>query len=117
MKAWICEEPIMGYCVVVFAETRNKARIIAMGTDECNGMEYIEIKPRRFPEADSEYFLGKTQMIWDDPHDKRFLIRHGWHCERDYAFCAECDDLQYCEWGQDLLKDQLREENEYAEIY
>jgi hypothetical protein len=33
-----------GYSTVVFAETRGKAKAIALNTDACEGAEYIDIK-------------------------------------------------------------------------
>ena len=71
MKAWkvtdLCEE----YSTIVFAESRNKARLEAMCTDVCYGMEYIEINPIRVPWAD-EMYHGKVYWDWSlaNPYDE-----------------------------------------------
>ena len=105
MKAWIVSDPVEGYSAVVFAESRGKARVAALCTEECMDSDFLEIKPRRFPEADCMYRGDNWRMDWFNDEDRRFLLQHGWHCEREYADCAECEDLQYCEWGQDLLRE------------
>lgn len=79
MKAWIVTDEYDEYSTVVFAETQNKAKTIAQATDCCEDMDYINIKPRRFKEADARY-CGKSEIEWNDPADRRFLVEHGWAC-------------------------------------
>lgn len=105
MKAWkvtdLCEE----YSTIVFAESRNKARLEAMCTDVCCDMEYIEINPIRVPWAD-EMYHGSREMDWDDADDRIALVQHGWSClEPEYSDCKNCPAKKWCEYG----------ENPYAE--
>lgn len=96
MKAWIVRNDD-GYATVIFAETRNKAKLKAQCTDVCEDMEYIEINPRRFKEADAMY-RGNREMDWYDSNDKRFLVEHGWHCEEpEVDDCNECDCRDVCD--------------------
>lgn len=97
MKAWIVTDEYEEYSTVVFAETRNKARLEAQATDCCEYMQYIDIRPRRFKEADTMY-CGKREMDWCDPDDRRFLVEHGWSCvEPEYDECPECPAADICE--------------------
>lgn len=97
MKAWIVTDEYEEYSTVVFAETRNKARLEAQATDCCEYMQYIDIRPIRFKEADTMY-CGKREMEWDDADDRRFLVEHGWSCvEPEYDECTECPASDICE--------------------
>lgn len=100
MKAWkvtdLCEE----YSTIVFAESRNKARLEAMCTDVCYGMEYIEINPIRVPWAD-EMYHGSREMDWYDADDRIALVKHGWSClEPEYSDCKSCPAKKWCEYGE-----------------
>ena len=100
MKAWIVDNRDGDSSTVVFAETRGKARAAARWTDVCEDMEFIEIRPRRFPEADKMY-RGKREMDWDDLNNRRFLCEHGWCCLGfAYEECSECPTADVCEWGK-----------------
>lgn len=100
MKAWIVDDKDGDSSTVVFAETRGKARAVARWTDGCEDMEFIEIRPRRFPDADKMY-RGKREMDWYDPSDRRFLCEHGWYCfDYDYDECRECPAADVCEQGK-----------------
>lgn len=100
MKAWIVDNKEGDSSTVVFAKTRGKARAVAVGANGCEDMEFIEIKPRRFPEADKMY-RGKCEMDWNDPDDRRFLCEHGWYCfDYDYKECLKCPAADVCECGK-----------------
>lgn len=110
MKAWIVTDEYEEYSTVVFAETRNKARLEAQFTDCCKYMEYIDIRPRRFKEADTMY-RGKSEMDWSDTNDRRFLVEHGWSCiGLEYDDCKECSAADICEKYLDY-KDYNKVEN------
>lgn len=112
MKAWIVTDEYEEYSTVVFAETRSKARTIAQATDCCEDMDYININPRRFKEADARY-CGKSEMEWDDPDDRRFLVEHGWSCvEPEYDECPECPAADICEKYLDYKKEVEAEEED-----
>ena len=111
MKAWIVRDEYDEYSTVVFAETRNQARLEAQVTDCCGDMAYLDIHPRRFKEADSMY-RGKREMDWYDPEDRKFLVGYGWSCvEPDYSECPECPASDLC----DKYKDYAREIGEEDE--
>jgi hypothetical protein len=104
MKAWIVNDADNYYATVVFAETRNKAKVEALVTDCCEDMEYKDIRPRRFKEAD-EMYKGRREMDWYDPEDKRFMVKHGWWCEEpDQDECRRCDDRDVCEHWEERNK-------------
>lgn len=106
MKAWVVRDEYEEYATVVFAETRNKARLEAMRTDTCEDMEYLQIKPRRFREADSQY-RGLREMDWEDFFDRKFLVGYGWSCaEPDYEECASCSASDICDKYQDYIKEK-----------
>lgn len=110
MKAWIVRDEYDEYSTVVFAETRSEARLAAMATDCCGDMDYIAIRPVRFPEADSMY-RGGSELEWDDPEARVFLVEHGWSCvEKDYSECAECAAAEICEDYLEYLKECLENE-------
>lgn len=96
MKAWVVSDQYDEYATVVFAETRNKAKYLAMSTDTCEDMEYIHIYPYRFKDADSLY-SGQTELDWNDPKSRRFLCEHGWGCvEPEGKECAKCNCTDVC---------------------
>ena len=96
MKAWKVESSDYSYSTVVFAETRGKARSIAAETDCCEDMDFIEISPIRFPEADCMH-KGRKEMNWEDDDDRYFLVEHGWSCEYpEYSDCEKCTAKKIC---------------------
>lgn len=82
-----------GYCTVVFAENRNKAKLLAMADDNFNAdyTRYIDLKPIRMPNAD--YFVEKYPDIRSldlaNSEHARFLRYEGWWSE-DCSYCDEC---------------------------
>ena len=76
---------------VVFAETRNKAKLIALSCDCCDGADYIDIRVRRIKELDHLY-KGRTEADWYDPDVRIILVRDfSWRClDPYYAECEEC---------------------------
>ena len=112
MKAWIVTDEYEEYSTVVFAETRNKARLEAQATDCCEDMDYLNIKPRRFKEADAMY-RGQREMDWYDPDDRKFLVGYGWSCvEPEYDECPECPAADICEKYLDYKKEVEAEEED-----
>jgi len=108
MKAWKVYNSEGYYCTVVFAETREQARVEAMHTDCCEDMQYQDIRPRRLKEAD-EMYKGRREMDWYDPEDKRFMVEHGWRCEGpEHEECHRCEVREICEAWKDLWREDLR---------
>lgn len=112
MKAWIVGEKDEFCRTVVFAESRGKARALALSTDCCEDTEFTRIEVRRFPEADSQY-KGRSEMDWNDPKDRVFLVKEGgFQCEYVEPYlCENCSASDYCEEYQ-LSLEELREETE-----
>ena len=102
MKAWIVHDYDNYYATVVFADTRNKAKVEALATDCCEDMEYKDIRPRRFKEADCRY-NGKRELDWSDDSDRLFLIQNGWRCEDpDQDQCERCVCKAECEQYKEM---------------
>ena len=51
MKAWLVREKDEFCAEVVFAETRGKARSLALSTDCCEDANFTDIEVRRMPEV------------------------------------------------------------------
>ncbi len=85
-----------GSCTVVFAESRGKAKAIAITTDTCEDAEYINIQCRRLPELD-KYYKGRTEMDWNNDKDRIILVKHGWHCLYECYDGDLCPAKEWCE--------------------
>ena len=98
--AWHVFPSDMEYGDVVFAETRNKARFLAI--EICDGfedLEYVDVHARRLPKADNQC-KGRNKMDWYNDEDRLFLAKeYGFWCggyiEPDDCKC--CCANQYCE--------------------
>ena len=90
MKAWIVRVPDEWCSTVVFAETRGKARSIAMHTDTCEDCKFIDIEVRRIPHMD-KYYRGLNEIA---------LVKEcGFRCSYEmlgYIDCSDCPAKQYC---------------------
>lgn len=99
MKAWIVSDldSKEDGATVVFAETRGKAKQLAMNTDACEDAEFTRIDCRRFPDADKLYQPGMTELDWYDPETRIFLVKHSWECsDPDDEYCEMCPAKKYC---------------------
>lgn len=100
IKAWLVNDKTSdeGAATVVFAETRGKARAIAMKTNACIDSEFINILVNRLPQADKMYKQGKSEMDFDDPKDRLFLVKHcGFYCiVKQENLCNKCIAKKYC---------------------
>lgn len=108
MKAWRINTVDQPYSTVVFAETRGKAKSIALSCDACEDAQYTDILARRFPKADNQYREGKCEMDWNDSSDRIFLVKEcGWQCTPDFAGeeCDYCPAADYCDYYNDIYKD------------
>lgn len=105
MKAWIVSEKDEFSATVVFAETRGKARAIAMSTDACEDADFCNIEVRRVPHMDKYYTEGKKEMDWDNPKERIALVKEcGFRCDYDYVDwldCKACAAVEYCKMYQD----------------
>lgn len=86
---------------VVFAESRGKAKAIAMSTECFDGIDFVSIEVHRLPHMDKYYKPGKTEMEWYDSEDRIALVKDaGFHCEYiELTECEQCPAREYCdEW-------------------
>ena len=84
---------------VVFAETAQAAKVIAMSTDACEDTPYIDIRVTRFPEMDSHH-RGRSGIDWYDPEDRKALVALGWSCYETSWECDTCAEKESCtHWG------------------
>jgi hypothetical protein len=101
MKAWKVEdrEGYENYCTIVFAETREKARILAMGTDACEDASYINIRAVRVPDLD-QFYRGLPEMDWYNGKDRTAMVRYADMCCADDVITSreECNACVAHEW-------------------
>lgn len=99
MKAWFAKETVNFRATVVFAETRDKAKSLALCTSCCKDANICDIEVRRAPEMDKYYVDGKTEMDWSDPKDRIALVKEcGFYCEDPIAECCEsCPAKEFCD--------------------
>lgn len=85
---------------VVFAKSRNEAKVIAMGCDCCEDAQYIDISVKRMKDMDRLY-KGKPEIDWYDPETRMALVRdHGWSCQEPSWECDVCVAKECCMWGE-----------------
>ena len=115
MKAWIVKEKDEFASAVVFADTRGKARMLAMRTETCEDVDFCDIEAHRRPDLDKYYVPGKKEMDWFKSDDRIALVRDGgFSCSPDYwepEDCKTCPAAEYCH----VAKDRLREQEEADE--
>lgn len=95
-----CARPKWEDCsTVVFAESRGKAKSIAMSTEACEDVDFVNIQVHRLPHMEKYYKPGKTKMEWYDLEDRIALVKDaGFHCE--YIELTECEQYparEYCD--------------------
>ena len=100
MKAWLVGVKDEFWSTVVFAETRGKARSIAMSTDACEDADFCDIEVCRQPQMDKYYTEGKKEMDWEIPNDRIALVKDcGFVCDYDawMDYCNTCPAKEYCD--------------------
>lgn len=106
MKAWLVREKEKFCSTVVFAETRGKAKVLALSTDCCEDARFIDIEVHREPRMDKYYVNGKKEMDWFNPKDRIALVKDcGFVCDVDYwepEDCKTCSAKQYCNTYQEM---------------
>lgn len=114
MKAWFVQPKDEFYAGIVFAETRGKARSVALSLDGFEDTQFTDVEVRRAPYADKYYKEGKCYLDWDNPVERIALVKDcGFICDCDYLEwedCKNCSAKIYCDRYQDHLKES--EENE-----
>lgn len=107
MKAWLVRKHDERHATIVFAETRGKAKYIAMSTEACEDADYIDIECNRAQNMDKHYTSGKTEMDWFDPEDRIALVKDaGFSCDyadEDIDECSSCPAKDWCDMYQGRL--------------
>lgn len=101
--AWIVESNCDEGNVVVFAQTRETARNIALSTGEYDNSRYIDMRVYRIQRMDKYYKRGKKIMDFSDPADRLALVRDaGFYClDLDPNDCAKCNAKNFCDkWAK-----------------
>ena len=103
MKAYLIKEAngVYDYAAVVFAETRNKAKVIGTnaGPFKCAGLAYMDVEATRIPKLD-KYYCGKKEMDWDNEEDRIAMVKDGnFSCSYEFEpeDCETCPAKQWCE--------------------
>lgn len=99
MKAWLIRENDIESCEVVFAETRGKAKVIALQTDTFSECDFCDLEVYRKPVIDKYYKDGKTLMDWGSQEDRLALVKEcGFSCSDECfsEFCEDCLSKEYC---------------------
>ena len=106
MKAWLVKDKDEWCATVVFAETRGKARALAMHTDTCEDCKFTDIEVRRKPQIDKYYTEGKREMDWYNSKDRIALVKDcGFYCDTDYLEkedCETCPAKEYCDQYKEM---------------
>ena len=100
MKAWEISNNYIEGCEVVFAETRGKAKSIALNTDTFCDCDFCDLEVYRKPVIDKYYKNGKTRMNWGNQKDRLALVKEcGFSCVDDCfgEFCEDCLSKDYCD--------------------
>ena len=112
MKAWLVREKDEFCATVVFAETRGKARALAMHTEVCEDVDFCDIDAYREPALDKYYVDGKKELHWFNFEDRVALVKDGgFTCDREFWQPEDfktCPATDYC----DMYKDYIRESEE-----
>ena len=107
MKAWLVRERDEFCATVVFAETRGKARSLAMHTEACEDASFLDIEVYRKPDLDKYYVDGKKELDWFKFEDRIALVKDGgFYCDKDYWEPEDCENCPAKEWC-DLHKDEV----------
>ena len=114
MKAWLVRKKDEFCATVVFAETRGKARALAMSTEACEDTDFCDIEAIREPQMDKYYVEGKKEMNWFNFKDRLALVKDcGFRCDEDYfepEDCNTCSAKEYCDLYQDYIESEGQED-------
>lgn len=116
MKAWLVRERDNQCATVVFAETRGKARSIALNTEACEDADFCDIDVTRYKHMDKYYVDGKIEMDWYNAKDRIALVKDADFCCSDETIynginCDDCPAKEYCGKHEEIIeaRDELAE--------
>lgn len=99
-----CAKSKWGDCsTVVFAESRGKAKSVAILTEACEDVDFLNLEVYRLPNMDKYYKPGKTEMDWNNPEERIALVKDaGFYCEYiELTECERCPAKDYCSAYED----------------
>lgn len=102
MKAWRVSDKNGEYgSVIVYAETRGKARAAVFHTGYFDDCEWTDLRVSRFKEYDQYYDGVDVVDFWHDVEHRVRLVRDfGWSCiDVIESCCKDCPARQFCEKG------------------
>lgn len=106
MKAWLVRKKDEFCAEVVFAETRGKARALALSSECCVHARFTDVEAYRQPQADKYYKKGKQRLDWENPKDRIALVKDcGFYCDDEtleFEDCETCAAKQYCDRHKDI---------------
>ena len=109
MKAWLVREKDQFWSTVVFAETRGKAKSLALSTDCREDANFTDIEVYRQSQLDKYYKDGKKEMDWENPQDRIALVKEcSFRCEY-MENCELCSAKEYYENYQHYLESEVEE--------
>ena len=98
------------YSIIVFAETREQARSIALSSEafERYDLSYIDLWARRVPALD-KYYRGLDEMDWDNADDRIAMVKEAnFSCSYEYELtdceCEECPAKQWCDRYEYMMR-------------
>ena len=105
MKAYYASADYLDYATVVFAETRGKAKALALHTDAFEDSEYTDVRVSRLPALD-RYYRGLPEMDWFNADDRIAMVREaGFVCSWDFgAYELDCGSCPAAEWCDRYLE-------------
>jgi hypothetical protein len=113
VKAWLVRVKDRFCATVVFAETRGKAKSLALSTDCCEDADFCDIEVHRESQMDKYYVEGKKEMDWFNSKDRLVLVKDcGFRCDEDYfepEDCETCSAKEYCDMYIDYLESEVAE--------
>lgn len=107
MKAWGCMNYNIPCGVIVFAETRGKARSLAMTQEGLDGSEWTEIDVKRLPKLDKDFDVACI-LDWQD--GRQTYYEAGWWGEDGAPMCVRCERYEYAEIPESYCDEELGDE-------
>ena len=104
MKAYAVRTDYSEGSGIVFAESHNQAKVLALCTDACEDAQYIDIRAKRIPELDGMENCEPKDNPWLNEDVRMILVKeYGWGCVEPgvYEDCNKCCAKQYCHWHED----------------
>lgn len=114
IKAWAVYDKYEPFFkMVVFAETRGKAKLLMYHLDM--NYDYCDIRAQRVPQIDKYWTEHKYEMDWENSQDRFALVKELGFCCGDDFFdpddCKECSAKEICDQYKDYLRDEREEDN------